>query len=95
MNLTEEQKFFIKEKIQSLLPSGRIYLFYSYGNNSAKSTMADLMIFAERELTLKEKENIRSSFWMLFGGSDFNIRSYKHGADTKEIKYELIEGIEL
>ena len=94
MNLTEEQKIFIKEKIQSLLPGGRVYLFYSCEINAANTNEADLMIFADRQLSYEEKEEIRSCFWMLLGGSSLNIKSYKHGSNPDEIKYELI-GIEL
>lgn len=95
MQLTEVQKIFISEKIQTLLPGSKIYLFYTCGKDLEKQGEVDLIIFAQRELSLQEKNDIRNSFWRLLGDQNLNIVSYKNDNDSSYVNYILTEGIEL
>jgi hypothetical protein len=97
MNFTEEQRIFIKEKINKKLPGSRIYLFNpSLGGNQATEEI-NIYIIVEREPAPNEIKEIKNSLWMLLGKNNLNISFHKNNFDSisRDIRYALIEGIEL
>ncbi len=95
MSFSEVQRVFIKEKVTASLPGSKIYLFYSCGRDGSQSKETELMIIGERELTLTEKNELRSSLWRILGGKNINIISHRSDCESSYVKYAQAEGIRL
>jgi hypothetical protein len=97
MSFTEEQRIFIKEKINKKLPGSRIYLFHPHGNGNQGCEEINLYIIAERDPAPDEIKEIQTSLWMMLGNKNLNLSFHKNTFDTinRDVRYALIEGVEL
>lgn len=97
MSFTEEQRYFIKEKINKKLPGSRIYLFHPCGNENQASKEINLYIITERDPAPDEIKEIQASLWMILGNKNLNLSFHKNNFDsvTRDVRYALIEGVEL
>ncbi len=95
MNITSLQRSFIKDKVASILPECRIYLFSSCNHCDKVLGDTDVIIFAERVLTYDEIEEIRYSLQKTFYGERLNIISHKNDFESYYTNYVTTEGEKL
>ncbi|MDP2691425.1 MAG: nucleotidyltransferase domain-containing protein [bacterium] len=76
MRLSKEKQAFLKQEISSYLKNCQTYLFGSRVDNAAKGGDIDILVIAERSLTLDEKIEIKAHFYKAFGQEKIDIVSY-------------------
>lgn len=95
MRVEKSKVLFLKSLVTGILPQSRVYLFGSRTDNFKKGGDIDILILAERKLTLKEKASIEFAFFKRFGEQKLDLVSYRYD-DRSPFKEEaLAEGIRL
>ncbi|MBN2442411.1 MAG: nucleotidyltransferase domain-containing protein [Spirochaetales bacterium] len=95
MRISKEEAGFLKNKIHTVLPASKIYLFGSRVDDDKKGGDIDILVISANKLTLKMKLEITRSFKNRFGEQKIDIVSYGIHEKSAFKDYILNQAIEL
>lgn len=95
MRLKHEEISLFKLAVSELLKSAELYLFGSRVDDSARGGDIDILIRAERKLTLIEKARIRSAYYRRFGERKIDLVTVKVGEEDRFVQLILESAIAL
>jgi len=95
MRVRQEQIVYLKELAESFLPGASVFLFGSRASDELKGGDVDLLILGERQLTSKEKREIRIAFFKKFGERKVDIVSYRHDETSTFKEIAMIDAVQI
>ncbi len=95
MRLNKEIAEFLKKEIRKLLPDAEVYLFGSRTDDTKRGGDIDILVVADRRLTLSEKVKIRVAFYKKFGEQKIDIVSFTREEDSPFKRIALKQGVKL
>ncbi len=95
MRISEQEQNFLKQSILSIIPDAKVYLFGSRAKDDEKGGDIDILVIADRCLTLEEKIGIKIDFYKKFGEQKIDIVSFTGESQDNFKKLALDEAIEL
>ena len=78
MRITNEQACFLKTAISKIMPDAKTYLFGSRADDKRKGGDIDILVIAEKQLTLQQVRDIRIAFCKKFGDQKLDIVSFRN-----------------
>ncbi|MAT55354.1 MAG: DNA polymerase III subunit beta [Saprospirales bacterium] len=76
MRLSKEAANFLKHTIREILPDAEVRLFGSRTDDKQRGGDIDILVIADRRLSLRERINIQAKFWEKFGEQKLDIASF-------------------
>ena len=95
MRISKEEIQFLKSKILSINPGSKVYLFGSRVDDNKKGGDIDILILADKKLSLKEKLSISGSFQMRFGEQKIDLVSFTFDEESAFKNYILDQAVEI
>ena len=95
MRLTPEIIDFFKSELDQIFTNYKLYLFGSRTDDQKRGGDIDLLILADRRLTLKEKLHLKTEFYKKFGDQKIDIVSFTYIEDDPFKNYILDYAIKL
>lgn len=77
MRISEEEAEFLKGRICKLLADAKVYLFGSRAKDEEKGGDIDILVLSSEVLSLKQKLEIKSSFYLEFGEQKLDLISFR------------------
>ena len=95
MRLKTEQAEFIKTAILQYRPEASVYLFGSRAHDHLKGGDIDILVISEKELTAREKREIKIILYREFGHQKIDIASFKKDDPSAFKELALMEAVKI
>lgn len=95
MRIEKTQIEYLKELVRAFLPDALVFLFGSRIFDELKGGDIDLLVLGERQLTGREKREIKIAFFKKFGERKIDIVSYTHEDSSTFKEIAMIEAVQL
>ena len=93
MRLKPEHAAFLKNAVLEILPDAEVRLFGSRVDDRKRGGDIDLLVIADRRLTLRERIQIQVAFWKKFGEQKIDIATFERDEDSAFKELALMDSI--
>ena len=93
MRITNEQADFLRDSIREIIPDAEVRLFGSRADDSQKGGDIDILVIADRRLSLRERISIQSQFWKEFGEQKLDIATFTREDDDAFKQLALLDSV--
>jgi predicted nucleotidyltransferase len=76
LRITKEQAEFLRDSVREIIPGAEVRLFGSRVDDAQRGGDIDILVIADRRLSLRERINIQAKFWEKFGEQKLDIASF-------------------
>jgi uncharacterized protein len=95
MRVKKAQIEFFKNAIESTLPYASVFIFGSRVFDDCKGGDIDILVLGERQLTAKEKREIRIAFYKKFGEQKIDIVSFRQDESSTFKEIAMLEAVQI